>query len=102
MFIINPDLLSNRCLKMISVDELTVPRDPWQRVFDKNQKRYNAQLMAGVGVLTGTVFVFANSVYFNTTPTFLKSVNIETRMPEKPGKEKTVECSAPEIVSLSC
>ena len=63
-----------------------MPRDPWQRVFDKNQKRYNTQLMLGVGVLTGTVFVFANSVHFNTTPEFLKSVNPETRMPEKPGE----------------
>ena len=79
---------------MISIDELTVPRDPWQRVFDKNQKRYNTQLLLGVGVLTGTVFVFANSVHFNTTPAFLKSVNIETRMPEKPGKENTGLLSA--------
>ena len=84
---------------MISIDELTVPRDPWQRVFDKNQKRYNTQLMLGVGLFTGTVFVFANSVHFNTTPAFLKSVNIDTRMPEKPGKETGGQL---EIVWLCC
>ena len=72
---------------MFSIDELTVPRDPWQRVFDKNQKRYNNHLMMGVGLFTGTVFVFTNTVYFNQTPAFLKSVNIETRMPEKPGND---------------
>ena len=85
---------------MISVDELTVPRDPWQRVFEKNQKRYNTQLMAGIGLFTGTVFVFGNTVHFNTTPAFLKSVNPETRLPEKPGKDESAECW--KSVSLCC
>jgi len=86
--------------KRPSIDELTVPRDPWQRVFDKNQKRYNTQLMLGVGVLTGTVFVFANSVHFNTTPEFLKSVNPETRMPEKPAViEEPPVPSEPEVAA---
>ena len=87
---------------MISVDELTVPRDPWQRVFDKNQKRYNTQLMLGVGLFTGTVFVFANSVDFNMTPAFLKSVNIDTRMPEKPGKENVILLRSGDCIVLCC
>jgi len=66
-----------------SIDELTVPREPWKRVFDKNQKRYNTQLMVGIGLFTGTLVVAGNTVFMNPTPVFLKTVNIETRMPEK-------------------
>ena len=70
---------------VVSIDELTVPRDPWKRIFDRNQKRYNAQLMAGVGLFAGTILVAANTMDFNMTPTFLRCVNPETKLPEKPG-----------------
>ena len=62
-----------------------MPREPWKRVFDKNQKRYNTQLMVGIGLFTGTLVVAGNTVFMNPTPVFLKTVNIETRMPEKLG-----------------
>ena len=81
---------------MFSIDEMTVPREPWKRIFERNQKRYNTQLMVGVGVFAGTIFVAANTVDLNPTPVFLKTVNIETRMPEKTGEmslEKTGDCS---------
>ena len=68
-----------------SIDELTVPRDPWQRVFDRNQKRFNAQLLAGVGLFTGTVVITLNTVKWNTTPDYLKSVNFVTTLPDKSG-----------------
>lgn len=64
-----------------SIDEMTIPKDPWKRVFDKNQKKYNAQLMVGVGVFSATATVIVNSVYWNTTPDFLKSVNPVTKLP---------------------
>ena len=71
---------------MFSIDELTVPRDPWKRVFERNQKRYNTQLMFGVGLFTGTVIIAANTMDFNMTPVFLKSIIVDTKLPEKPGE----------------
>ena len=73
-----------------SIDELTVPRDPWQRVFDRNQKRFNAQLLVGVGLFTGTVAITVNTVTWNTAPDYLKSVNFVTTLPEKSGKIRLI------------
>ena len=66
-----------------SIDEMMVPKDPWQRVFDKNQKRYNAHLLAGLAVFSGTALVLSANVFFNTTPDFLKSVKYSTKTPGK-------------------
>jgi len=66
-----------------SIDEMMVPRDPWQRVFDKNQKRYNAHLLAGLAIFSGTTLVLSANVFFNATPDYLKDVKYSTKTPSK-------------------
>ena len=66
-----------------SIEEMTVPKDPWQRVFDKNQKRYNAHLLAGLAIFSGTALVLNANVFFNATPDYLKSVKYSTKTPSK-------------------
>ena len=65
-----------------SIDELGVPQEPWRRVFDRNQKKFNAQLAAGVGLFAGTVMIAVNYMDFNATPVFLKDVKYSTITPE--------------------
>jgi len=55
-----------------SIDEIGVPTEPWVRVNDKNQKKFNLTLMTGLGVFTGTMLVVYNKIYLagemNNTP----------------------------------
>ena len=77
-----------------SIDEMTVPRDPWQRVFDKNQKRYNAHLLAGLAIFSGTTLVLSANVFFNATPDYLKDVKYSTKTPSKSEDEAEGEESS--------
>lgn len=66
-----------------SIAEMTIPKDPWLRVFEKNQKRYNAQLALGLGIFSGTLLVTYNSVKWNTTPYHIfKSMDYVTKTPD--------------------
>ena len=79
-----------------SIDEMMVPRDPWQRVFDKNQKRYNAHLLAGLAIFSGTTLVLSANVFFNATPDYLKDVKYSTKTPSK-DEDKDEEEGSPAI-----
>jgi len=65
--------------KRPSIDELGVPSEPWRKVFDRNQKRYNLYLIAGTGFLGGTVAILANTVELNSEPAFLKKTGYVTK-----------------------
>ena len=65
-----------------SIAEMTIPKDPWKRVFERNQKRYNAQLALGVGIFSGTLLITYNAVKWNTTPYHIfKSMDYVTTTP---------------------
>ena len=49
---------------------------------NRNQKRYNAQLAAGLLFFGGTVLVAANTVEFNNTPHFTQKTGFVTKLPE--------------------
>merc|ERR1712098_870052 len=68
-----------------SIDELTVPRESWQHVFNRNQKKYNLHLLVGAGVFSGSVLFISNYVTWNTTPVYLKDIKYETTTPETIG-----------------
>ncbi|XP_023347298.1 apoptosis-inducing factor 1, mitochondrial [Eurytemora carolleeae] len=65
-----------------SIDELLVPKNSWQQVHARNQKRYNAQLLFGSMVFGGTVFAASIIINFNPIPKFLRSVKIVTITPK--------------------
>ena len=52
-------------------------------MFDRNQKKFNAQLAAGVGLFTGTVLIAVNIVNLNPEPVFLRQVQYSTVLPTK-------------------
>ena len=58
--------------KRPSIGEMGVPTESHTHVFTKNQKRYNMQLLAGVGFFGATLLVAANTVELNATPSFTK------------------------------
>merc|ERR1711892_1376813 len=68
--------------KRPSISDLTVPKEPWQRVYDRNQKRYTGYLIAGILALGGSLGVFTNTVFMNAEPAFLKQIKIVTKTPE--------------------
>ena len=68
--------------KRPSIDEIFVPKEPWGRVHGRNQKRYNAQLAAGVLFFGGSVLVAANTVELNGTPHFVHKTGFVTTLPE--------------------
>ena len=94
---INTSRAKNKAVKnweRPSIDEMMVPKDPWQRVFDKNQKRYNAHLLAGLAIFSGTTLVLSANVFFNSTPDYLKSVKYSTKTPLTDDKEVEDEVSS--------
>ena len=80
-----------------SIDELGVPQEPWRRVFDRNQKKFNAQLLAGVGLFAGTVMVAANYMDFNITPAFLKDVQYSTITPDSSKRGEFIIWVGPDL-----
>merc|ERR1719186_1818702 len=63
-----------------SIDEMTVPKEPWQRVHDRDQRRFNMHLIGGVLFSGATVLFISQTVDFNTTPTFAKKTGIVTKL----------------------
>nr|ALS04514.1 putative hypothetical protein LOC100748697 [Acartia pacifica] len=51
-----------------SMEEYGVPTEPWKQVYERNQKKWNLQLAAGIVTFGATMAVFYNSVNFGTTP----------------------------------
>lgn len=49
-------------LKRPGVDDVIKPHGPWQEYYDKRQKVYNVQLIAGVTVLVSTL-LFVRSMF---------------------------------------
>jgi len=68
--------------KRPSIDEIFPPKEPWSRVYERNQKKFNAQLTAGVLLFGGTVLVAGNIVDTNKTPEFVASTGFVTKLPE--------------------
>lgn len=64
--------------KWPTVNDLPVPQGSWQEHYNARQKVYNAQLIAGLAVLIGTItFVKVSGIiFFNFAP------------PEEPAEQK--------------
>merc|ERR1712165_613523 len=65
-----------------SIAELTVPKESWQHVYNRNQKKYNIQLLAGLGTIATTLAALVINVYWNTTPSYLKDIKYSTVTPK--------------------
>merc|ERR1712179_369677 len=65
-----------------SIAEMGVPKEPWQQVHSRNQKKYNMHLVAGVGALAVSLFAVNIQVNFNPTPKYLKDVKFSTKTPK--------------------
>merc|ERR1712179_890551 len=66
-----------------SIAEMGVPKEPWQQVHSRNQKKYNIHLVAGVGALAVSLFAVNIQVNFNPTPKYLKDVKFSTKTPKE-------------------
>jgi len=66
-----------------SIAEMGIPKEPWQQVHNKNQKKYNMQLVAGAGAITVSLFALNVQVNFNPTPKYLKDVKFSTKTPKE-------------------
>merc|ERR1711971_481570 len=65
--------------KRPSIDDLTVPTEPWARVHARNQKKFNIHLLIGVTVFPVSVVTLYNTLFWNSTPTFLRDTGIVTK-----------------------
>merc|ERR1711892_724248 len=68
--------------KRPSIEEIGVPKESWQNVFAKNQKKYTVQLLAGAGLFGVTVMYAYNTVFTNSTPAFVRETGFVTIMPK--------------------
>jgi len=62
------------------MNEYTVPKEPWKHVHNRNQKRYNAQLVVGASLFGFTFFVVGISTNLNPTPDY-KKVHFSSILP---------------------
>merc|ERR1719460_3516513 len=65
--------------KRPSIDDLTVPTEPWARVHARNQKKFNIHLMIGATVFPISAITLYNTLFWNSTPTFLRDTGIVTK-----------------------
>jgi len=84
--------------KRPSIDEMLMPKEPWKRVYESNQKKYNLQLATGVLVFGGTVLVAVNTIRPNGTPDFLHSTGFVTKLPEVVVQEDEADGDVEEII----
>jgi len=63
--------------KRPSIDEMTVPSEPWSRVHDKKQKKFNMQLLAGATLFAVTAMAAINTVAVNSTPYHLLKLDVK-------------------------
>lgn len=68
--------------KRPSMNEIGVPREPWQRVYDRNQKKFNIQLLTGIIACGGSILVFCNTINFNMTPDYKSITSFSTITPK--------------------
>merc|ERR1740128_1326670 len=69
--------------KRPSIEEMTVPRDSWHQVNQKNQKKFNTQLAAGFASLSLAFGAFLSQVEMNPAPEYKKLTNYSTRIKSK-------------------
>merc|ERR1740128_1638213 len=69
--------------KRPSIEEMTVPRDSWHQVNQKNQKKFNTQLAAGFASLSIAFGAFLSQVEMNPAPEYKKLTNYSTRIKSK-------------------
>jgi len=84
--------------KRPSIDEMMMPKEPWKRVYESNQKKYNLQLATGVVLLGGTILVAVNTIRPNGTPDFLHSTAFVTKLPEGEVQEDEADGDVEEII----
>merc|ERR1719266_2387869 len=65
--------------KRPSIDDLTVPTEPWGRVHARNQKKYTTHLLVGCTVFPVSAITLYNTLFWNSTPTFLRDTGIVTK-----------------------
>eukprot|EP00092_Neocalanus_flemingeri_P010892 GFUD01011731.1.p1 GENE.GFUD01011731.1~~GFUD01011731.1.p1 ORF type:complete len:270 (+),score=90.62 GFUD01011731.1:63-812(+) len=68
--------------KRPSIGEIGVPTEVWQAVHSKNQKRFNIQLVAGVGLFGVTILTAYKTIFTNSTPEFLHKTGFVTILPK--------------------
>merc|ERR1711915_794559 len=67
--------------KRPSIAEIGVPSESWEVVYSKNQKKFNLQLLAGVGLFSVTAGVAYKTVNTNSTPNFVYETGFVTKLP---------------------
>merc|ERR1711971_543114 len=80
--------------KRPSIDDLTVPTEPWARVHARNQKKFNIHLLIGVTVFPVSVVTLYNTLFWNSTPTFLRDTGIVTKYGAVEAAADTEEAAA--------
>jgi len=51
-----------------SIDEIGVPTESWKQVHDKNQSKFNIQLLMGIVSSAAMITWFVSEIEFNSTP----------------------------------
>ena len=69
--------------KRPNIDEIGVPKENWQGVFNKNQQKYNLHLLTGVGLLGVTMYVAYDNIFTNPTPNFVRQTGFVSSMPKE-------------------
>ena len=59
--------------------DFLVPTEPWARVHARNQKKFNIHLLIGATVFPVSAITLYNSLFWNSTPTFLRDTGIVTK-----------------------
>jgi len=96
-----PDQKALKNWKRPSIDDILVPKEPWSRVHQRNQKKFNIHLLSGVTVFGGTVLVIANLVNFNPTPTFVQNTGFVSKLPPADIIEEEDAASLGDIENVS-
>ena len=96
--------------KRPNIDEIGVPKENWQGVFNKNQQKYNLHLLTGVGLLGVTMYVAYDNIFTNPTPKFVRQTGFVSSMPkenlslvaieEQPSSSSGIEASPAETIVI--
>jgi len=70
---------------------MLTPKEPWRHVFDRNQKKYNTQLVVGTTLFGVTLFVAGVTFEMNPTPSFIHSIKYSTVLPQIENSEDSSE-----------
>jgi hypothetical protein len=58
-----------------------VPREPWQAVHARNQRKFALHLACGLAAFGVTACILYRNIIYNGTPGFLKHTGFKTRLP---------------------